>query len=159
MTILHTGEDAFREAFERYTDTVYRIALHNTRSRADAEDLTQEAFLRLLQSRKQFRDAEHVKAWLIRVTLNLCKNHLRDTRAPQITLPESESAQPSDLPDAIRELPANQKNSIYLHYYEGYTAAEIGKMLGANTNTVLSWLRRGREALRDKIGGFDNGEL
>ena len=161
MTVLHTGEDAFREAFDRCTDTVYRIALQNTRSEADAEDLTQEAFLRLLQCRKQFESAEHVKAWLIRVTLNLCKNHLRDSRR---ALPEAEAAETGAEPDltlidAVRALPPDQRNSIYLHYYEGYTAAEIGRMLGANVNTVLSWLHRGRESLRKTIGGTDHGEL
>jgi RNA polymerase sigma-70 factor (ECF subfamily) len=160
MTVIQNGGDAFREAFETYTDMVYRIALQNTRSGADAEDLTQEAFLRLYQSRKPFRDAEHIKAWLIRVTLNLCKNYWRDRRREPVELhpAQSESSDGAVL-DAVRELPPNQRNAVYLHYYEGYTAAEIGKMLGAGTNTVLSWLRRGREALREKIGGIDNGEL
>ena len=158
MTVLSKGTDAFSHAFENYTDTVYRIAVHNCRSRSDAEDLTQEVFLKLLQSHKVFRDNEHLKAWLIRVTVNLCRNHnrnrKRETLAAEIEAPTH--PQYESVLQAVQALPENQRNAIYLHYYEGYTAAEIGELLSAKTNTVLSWLRRGREALHDTIGGFDD---
>lgn len=158
MTVMHHGGDAFRLAFEAYTDTVYRVAVHNTRSASDAEDVTQEVFLRLLQCRKAFRDTEHLKAWLIRVTINLCKNHLRDTRReiPTADVPEPLHAESGSVLDAVRALPENERNAIYLHYYEGYTAAEIASILGSRTNTVLSWLRRGREKLREALGGLDD---
>lgn len=64
----------FQRAFEAYTDTVYRLAVHNTPTRADAEDAVQEVFEKLLLSKQDFADDEHLKAWLIRVTINLCKN-------------------------------------------------------------------------------------
>ena len=161
MTVIQHGGDAFRLAFEQYTDTVYRVAVHNTHSKTDAEDVTQEAFLRLLQCRKTFRDTEHLKAWLIRVTINLCKNHLRDTRReiPTEDLPEKQYAKTDSVLDAVRALPENQRNAIYLHYYEGYTAKEIAAILGANANTVLSWLHRGRESLRETLGGWDDETL
>ncbi len=160
MTVIQSGGDAFRDAFETYLDMVYRIALQNTRSSTDAEDLAQEVFLRLYRCGQSFRDTEHMKAWLIRVTLNLCKNYWRDHRREPVELhPVQEETTDLTLLDAVRELPPNQRNAIYLHYYEGYTAAEVGRMLGAGTNTALSWLRRGREALREKIGGIDNGDL
>lgn len=158
MTVLSKGKDAFSHAFENYTDTVYRVAVHNCTSRTDAEDLTQEVFLKLLQSHKLFRNEEHLKAWLIRVTINLCRNHARDrkreTLAAEIETPQT--PQYSTVLDAVKALPENQRNAIYLHYYEGYTAEEIGKILDAKQNTVLSWLRRGRETLHDTIGGFDD---
>ena len=53
--------------------------------------------------------------------------------------------------DAIRTLPENYRNAIYLHYYEGYTAAEIGRMMAVPTNTVLSWLRRARAQLHTML--------
>ncbi len=161
MTVIQHGGDAFRLAFEAYTDTVYRVAVHNTRSHSDAEDITQEAFLRLLQCRKTFRDTEHLKAWLIRVTINLCKNHLRDTRReiPTEDVPAPQTVQTDSVLDAVRALPENQRNAIYLHYYEGYTAAEIASILDSRTNTVLSWLRRGRETLRETLGGWDDETL
>ncbi|MBR5619521.1 MAG: RNA polymerase sigma factor [Clostridia bacterium] len=161
MTVLQHGGDAFRLAFETYTDTVYRVAVHNTRSVSDAEDVTQETFLRLLQCRKAFRDTEHLKAWLIRVTINLCKNHLRDTRReiPAEDVPAPLHAETDSVLDAVRALPENERNAVYLHYYEGYTAAEIASILSSRTNTVLSWLRRGRETLRETLGGLDNESL
>lgn len=159
MTVIQNGGDAFQAAFTQYTDTVFRIAVHNTRSIADAEDITQEVFLRLLECRKVFRDSEHVKAWLIRVTINLCKNHIRD-RSRETLVPDapqqSEAAQTHTVLDAVRALPEDQRNAVYLHYYEGYTAREIAAILGSTTNTVLSRLRRAREALRETIGGFDD---
>ncbi len=161
MTVIQHGGDAFRLAFEQYTDTVYRVAVHNTRSKTDAEDVTQEAFLRLLQCRKAFRDTEHLKAWLLRVTINLCKNHLRDTgrEIPTEDVPVPQRAETDSVLDAVRALPENQRNAIYLHYYEGYTAAEIADILGSRTNTVLSHLRRGRETLRETLGGWDDETL
>ena len=158
MTVIQHGGDAFRIAFETYTDTVYRAAVHNTRTPADAEDITQEVFLRLLQSRKTFRDTEHLKAWLLRVTINLCRNHLRDTRReiPTEDVSVPQTVQTDSVLDAVRALPEGQRNAIYLHYYEGYTAAEIASILGSRTNTVLSWLRRGRETLRETLGGLDD---
>ena len=136
---------------KREVRTVYLIG-------AEAEDLTQEVFLKLLQSHKLFRNEEHLKAWLIRVTINLCRNHARDrkreTLAAEIETPQT--PQYSTVLDAVKALPENQRNAIYLHYYEGYTAEEIGKILDAKQNTVLSWLRRGRDTLHDTIGGFDD---
>ena len=154
MTVIQNGRDAFRLAFERYTDTVYRVAVHNTASVADAEDVTQEVFLRLWQSSKRFRDEEHQKAWLIRVTINLCRNRARsrgrETLMEDVPQP-AQSAADSSVLDAVKRLPESERNAIYLHYYEGYTAAEIADILGSRTNTVLSWLRRGREKLRETV--------
>ena len=162
MTVMQNGRDAFQSAFTQYTDTVYRVAVHNTRSDADAQDITQEVFLRLLECRKVFRDSEHMKAWLIRVTINLCKNHLRDrsreTLVPDAP-PQADPAQTHTVLDAVRALPEGQRNAVYLHYYEGYTAREIAAILGSTTNTVLSRLHRARQTLRETIGGIDDETL
>ena len=79
MTVFIKGKDAFSFAFKQFTDTVYRIALHNTSNFSDAEDVTQEVFIRLLETNKAFRDSEHIKAWLIRVTINLCRDKMKKT--------------------------------------------------------------------------------
>lgn len=154
------NESAFSRAVALYADTVYRIAVHNAPTRADAEDVTQEAFTRLLTARREFSGDEHLRAWLIRVTLNLCKNLHRNRRwereALTDDLPTPEGSDGSVL-EAVRALPPKYRNAIYLHYYEGYTAAEIGALLGAGQNTVLSWLSRGRQALKKQmIGGFED---
>ena len=143
------GDALFSYAVEHYLDTVYRAAFHAAPSPQDAEDVTQEVFEALLRSGKRFREPEHLRAWLLRVTVNKCKNLYRAKRRTEV--PE-----PSVL-DEVRALPAPYRSTLYLHYFEGYTAAEIGRILGAKRNTVLSWLARGRQALRERmIGGFDD---
>ncbi len=160
MTVFIQGKDAFSFAFTQYTDTVYRVAVHNTRCKSDAEDVTQEVFVRLLESSKKFKDGEHLKAWLIRVTINECRTLMR-----KYSRETEQSAEIADCAvydgdsvlEAVKALPENYRNAIYLHYYEGYTAKEIGKILDAKENTVLSWLSRGRAALRkEMIGGFED---
>ncbi len=160
MTVFIKGKDAFSFAFKQFTDTVYRIALHNTANSSDAEDVTQEVFVKLLESGKAFRDSEHLKAWLIRVTVNLCHDKFR--QSSRETLVENAFAfktgeEKTDIWEAVKALPENYRNAIHLHYYEGYTAKEIGRILDTKENTVLSWLSRGREALRKELdGGFDD---
>ena len=160
MTVFIRGKDAFSFAFTQYTDTVYRVAVHNTRCKSDAEDVTQEAFVKLLESSKKFKDGEHLKAWLIRVTINECRTLMR-----KYSRETEQSAEIADCAvydgdsvlEAVKALPENYRNAIYLHYYEGYTAKEIGKILDSKENTVLSWLSRGRAALRkEMIGGFED---
>lgn len=156
------GDAPFSYAYEHFLDTVYRVAMHNAPTRADAEDVTQEVFETLLTCGKSFADPEHLKAWLIRVTVNRCKNLRRAKRGGEVTLThdmEAPALPETTVLDEVRALPENYRNAIYLHYYEGYTAAEIGTILGAGRNTVLTWLARGRKALRERmIGGFDDDE-
>ena len=160
MTVFIRGKDAFSFAFTQYTDTVYRVAVHNTRCKSDAEDITQEVFVKLLESSKKFKDGEHLKAWLIRVTINECRTLMR-----KYSRETEQSAEIADCAvydgdsvlEAVKALPENYRNAIYLHYDEGYTAKEIGKILDSKENTVLSWLSRGRAALRkEMIGGFED---
>lgn len=159
MTVFMKGKDAFRFAYSEYTDTVYRVAVHNTACAADAEDITQEVFLKLLNYNKPIRGEEHLKAWLIRTAINLCHDTYRkNSRVDIVENPVStETYSDSDsVLEAVKSLPENYRNTIYLHYYEGYTAKEIGKILDVKESTVLSWLSRGRTALKEMIGGFDD---
>ncbi len=160
MTVSMKEKESFSLAFNKYADTVYRVAVHNTQSSADAEDITQEVFLRLFNTKKHFKDMEHIKAWLIRVAINLCRDEMRRKKTAQLSLAVVEDKPVSDenaVLEAVKALPENYRNAIYLHYYEGYTAKEIGRILEAKENTVLSWLSRGRAALREEmIGGFDD---
>lgn len=153
------GRDAFTYAFDNYTDTVYRVAVHNTSCPADAEDVTQEAMLKLLDKSRTFTDAEHLKAWLIRVTINLCRNLNRSSgRTAELdeSLAAPETHPGESVLSYVKQLPENYRNAIYLHYYEGYSAKEIAEILSSRQNTVLSWLSRGREMLREMMkGGFD----
>ena len=139
-----TRNEVFTLAVQRYSDTVYRTAVHNCRCTADAEDVVQDVFEKLLHYNGIFESEEHLKAWLLRVAINRCRDLTRAAHQKDTELDEN-------LLDAIRTLPENYRNAIYLHYYEGYTAAEIGRMMAVPTNTVLSWLRRARAQLHTML--------
>ena len=147
-------KNVFALAVERYSDTVYRAAMHNCSRAADAEDVVQDVYEKLLRYPGNFESEEHLKAWLLRVTINRCHDltrasYQKDTELDE-TIPAPAQADGSVV-DAVRALPDNYRDAIYLHYYEGYTAAEIGRLLGAPANTVLSWLRRGRGLLHTML--------
>ena len=105
MTVFIKGKDAFSFAFKQFTDTVYRVALHNTSNFADAEDVTQEVFIKLLEANKAFRDSEHLKAWLIRVTINLCRDKMkklsRETLVENV-IPYKTGEEKADILEAVK---------------------------------------------------------
>jgi RNA polymerase sigma factor (sigma-70 family) len=151
-----TRNEVFTLAVQRYSDTVYRTAVHNCRCTADAEDVVQDVFEKLLHYNGIFESEEHLKAWLLRVAINRCRDLTRAARQKDTELDENLPApdvlqEDGSVLDAIRTLPENYRNAIYLHYYEGYTAAEIGRMMAVPTNTVLSWLRRARAQLHTML--------
>ena len=147
---------------QRYIDTVYRVALNYIKSPADADDITQNVFLKLLQEKKPFAGDDHVKHWLIRVTVNECKNLVRSRwwRAESFeeyagTLVFDNQAQ-SDLFQMVMALPRKYRLPIYLHYYEEYSTQEIGQLLKLPKNTVCTQLKRGRELLKESLQEVEN---
>ena len=148
-----------------YGDTVYRLALCRLQNAADAEDVYQDVFLRLLEQRAGRWDEEHLKAWLIRTALNRCADlgRLRRRRGtlsleevPDMARPADEAA--AELWDAVGRLPEKLRTAVHLFYGEGYESGEIGALLGIPAATVRSRLRRARAELRDLLGGFDDEE-
>lgn len=144
---------------DRYADMVLRIALHNV-DPADAEDVVQEVFLRRITARRAFDSPEHEKAWMIRVTLNLCRDFLKSAhRRRDVPLEEDLPCENPDTEvlDAVLRLPVPYRNVIYLHYFEDLSVAEIARILHRRENTVSSRLHRARETLRTSLtGGFDD---
>ena len=151
-------------AVEQYADTVWRICTVHLKNYADTEDIFQTVFLKYALRPGSFRGPEHEKAWFIRVTVNACRDLLRRfRRAPTVPL-EDLGDQPAPLPpdhrevlEAVQALPEKYRDVVYLHYYEGYTAPEIGRLLGKNVNTVYTLLTRSKELLRQKLGGDGDG--
>lgn len=139
---------------ETYADMLIRLAWQNTRSRADAEDIVQETFLRLLKQRP-FDSEEHRKAWLIRVTVNLCKDfHKSAHRRKTVPLDEARDQAPEpepELPEEFWALSERERSVLHLHYFEGYTIAEIASVLGKSPNTVGSWLTRAKARLKTMV--------
>ena len=147
----------FEDAYDAYGPMVYRLAMVYLGRRADAEDITQEAFLRLLYKAPVFADGEHEKRWLLRVTVNLCRDQLKGfwrKRAvelePDLPVRDAESL---GLAEAIVALPEKYKAVIHLHYYEGYSVAEIGEILKLGESAVKMRLKRGRELLKQEMEG------
>ncbi len=139
-----------------YSAMLLRIACTRLDCPADAEDAVQEVFLKLLDARPVFRDAEHEKAWLIRATLHRASDIRRRAERKNIPLDELiQTAAPEDgstaLLSAVRALPGKYSAVIHLHYYEGYSIREIAKLLGLPAGTVGVRLSRGRERLRQML--------
>lgn len=160
---MRSEEEAAR-AIERYGDMVRRLCLVHLKNPADTEDIFQNVFLKYVLSPVVFESPEHEKAWLIRVTINACKDLVKSFFRSRTVPLEELLDQPAPLSEEHREvleavlaLPPKYRDAVYLHYYEGYTAAEIGKLLGKNTNTVYTLLTRARERLRETLGGDRDG--
>ena len=158
------SEDEAARAIERYGDMVRRLCLVHLKNPADTEDIFQNVFLKYVLSPVVFESPEHEKAWLIRVTINACKDLVKSFFRSRTVPLEELLDQPAPLSEERREvleavlaLPQKYRDAVYLHYYEGYTAAEIGKLLGKNTNTVYTLLTRAREQLRETLGGDRDG--
>lgn len=144
--------EGFGAAYDAYGSMVFRLAMSCLGCRADAEDVAQETFFRLLYRSPAFADAEHEKRWLLRVTINLCKNQLggfwrrKATPLPDdCAVPEPQTAA---LAEALIRLPERYKLPIHLHYYEGYSVAEVAQILKLSQSAVKMRLKRGRAMLK-----------
>lgn len=146
-------EDAER-LYHQYFAMVYSICLLYMKNEADACDMVQETFLRLMQSRFAYRDEEKAKAWLIVTASNCCKSSLgKAWRKKQVAYdPEIHEFGREDsdnlLLQMVRELDDKYGLPVYLHYFEGYRSAEIAKILRLNASTVRSRMAKARELLR-----------
>ena len=144
---------------------VFQICLVMMKNTPDAEDAAQTVFRKVMEQDTPFRDPEHEKAWLLRVAINGCKDYLksffRRNMVPLQAIAELAADIPEDhqeVLEAVLSLPKQYKDVIYLHYYEGYKASEIGAILGKKENTVYSLLSRGRGILKKELGGDGIGK-
>ncbi|MCR5778790.1 MAG: sigma-70 family RNA polymerase sigma factor [Lachnospiraceae bacterium] len=139
----------------KYSDTIVKLALSYVKNKAAAEDIAQDVLFKYMTERKVFDNSEHEKAWLIRVTTNCCKKHLRSfwiSRRVDFDFSMLEGTDKNGVGEGIFEelmkLPEKYRIPMHLFYYEDYSVSEIAAILGKKENTVLSYLHRGREALR-----------
>ena len=146
---LRQAERIIRE----YADMIYRIALQNLKNTADAEDIFQDVCLTLLTKNAPLFDDVHIKNWLIRVTINKCKNFsksLWQNKTESLDLSrENPEATSDSIPELVYSLPQKYRNIVYLYYYEEYTVPEIAEILGENKNTINSRLQRARKKLKE----------
>ena len=152
-------KEEWTQIYRRHCRTVWNICYPYFMNPADTEDAVQETFLRLIRSGKAFRDAEHEKAWLIVTAKNICRDELKRARRKDVSIEEAAALRsPETLEDetllAIQALPEKQRTVIYLYYYEGYGTVKISQMLQRSESGVRSDLRRGRMALKKRLGGI-----
>lgn len=156
-------EQDLENAIQMHADTVKRICVVYLKNQLDTEDIFQSVFLKYYKSSAHFESEEHKKAWLIRITINECKDLLKSFfRRNVVSLDEvAEVRAESDfnehgyVREAVLKLPEKYKIVIYLHYFEGYSAVEISKLLKKNVNSVYTLLARGREQLRNALGEIE----
>lgn len=153
-------EHEISRAIDRYADTVRRLCMIYLKNHADTEDIFQNVFLKYALSSDSFASAEHEKAWIIRVTINSCKDLMKNFfRSRTVSLdkvmdrPDETTPENREVLEAVLSLPAKYRSVVYLHYYEGYTAPEISRITGKKTNTVYTHLNRSRQLLKEKLGG------
>ena len=153
--------EQFTPIAQRYMDTVFRVAFSYMKSRADADDITQNVLLKLYRYEGDFESESHLKHWLIRVTINECKSAYRslwrrtediEDYVNSLVMPSQEH---TDLLEAVMQLPKKYRVAIYLFYYEGYTTAEIGHLTSTPEATVRTHLARGREKLKTMLTEAD----
>ena len=150
-------EREFTAAAERHLDMVYRIALNWFRHPPDAEDAAQNVMLRLWRTDTDFQSEEHLRRWLIKVTVNECKRIIlhpwRRCTAPLESCQEPvfEDREKRELYAAVMDLPGKYRVPLYLYYYEGYAVNEVGELLDMKPSTVQTRLARGREKLKTML--------
>jgi RNA polymerase sigma-70 factor (ECF subfamily) len=148
--------NALKNAVTAHSKNLVRLAFTYTKNVQDAEDIVQEVFFTYLDKAPVFADEAHEKAWLIRVTANKCKDALRKRKSAPLPLSEDIVSLPKEERAAlfaVLELEDKYRLPLHLHYYEGYSIAEIARILRANPATVGSWLQRGRALLKNQLGG------
>ena len=142
-----------------YATMLLRVAYSQLNNRAEAEDTVQEVLLKYMEKAPIFQSEEHEKAWLLRVTVNHCKNHLasawfRKRADLDEGIPALDNAE-LEVVSAVAALPAKYRAVVHLYYFEGYSTKEIAEMLHSRPNTVSSRLSRARallaKALKEEI--------
>ena len=147
------SRDELEEIIKKYGDSVYRLAFMNVKKRELADDIYQDVFLKLIKKKERIDSEEHLKAWLLRTTINCCKDYWK-SRWFKSVLYEDKDLDAFDVEkktgyvtECVQKLPEKYRNVIHLYYYEGYSIKEISEMLGRSENTISSQLARGRKKL------------
>ena len=150
----------YTNVVEKYANNMYRIALNYCKNKYDAEDILQNVFLKLFQSEIQFQNDEHLKRWLIRVTINASKDLMKSfwkkrtvgiDEAKESYREQFSDTQKGELYEAVMGLTQKYRMVIHLYYYEDYSVKEISEILGIKETTVQTQLMRAREKLKAKL--------
>lgn len=153
------NEDRVLECYQKYKDTIFKLAYSYCKNITQAEDVLQDVFVKFMHKIPIFTDPYHEKAWFIRVTINTCKNVLKlkwnkervsyeDYMKTEII---SEEAEYELLRQAILSLPEKYRLPIHLYYYEEYSVREIAEILQKKETAIQTQLQRGREKIKKSL--------
>lgn len=157
--------EAFRDAgadfaafYERHFRAIYRICLTYMKNTADAEDCTEDVFVKVLGGDFRFHDEGHERAWLTVTAMNLCKDRLKHWWRRVGSIDDADEATDDGIRTdetlrAVMALPVKYKDVVYLHYYMDYKTDEIAAMLKKPPSTIRNHLREARELLKKQLGG------
>ena len=145
--------EELERVYRTHYRTVWNVCLTFLREASDVEDAVQDTFVKLALSRRDFADSDGVKAWLIAVAKNVCRDELRRKRRGDLPLEEercgsAETPEPDETLEAVRSLSEKYRIPIYLFYYEGLSTAQIARLTGRRESTVRSDLSRGTNEQR-----------
>ena len=155
-------EGEFMELVKQYRHTVFRAAYCCLKSYAEAEDITQEVFLALYTYNGVFNDDCHIKAWLLRVTMNKCRNLLKSAfRRFSVPLEADReiNTEENELLNIVMTLKPKLRTPLYMYYYEEYSVKEIAELLGEKETTITTRLSRGRQKLKELLTKEEKDEL
>lgn len=143
---------------ERYHQNLFAVAFNVCKNREDAEEVVQDAFIQYHLKRLDFQSEEHIRAWLIRVTINKAKNAARTFwRRHRTSLEETMAAlnfndqESEQLFEAVMALPQKYRIVVHLFYYEDYSVHEMAELLSLSESNVKTRLSRARAMLRDTL--------
>ena len=155
------------KAVETHGDMVYRIAILQMKNKSDADEVFQEVFLRLVRYQHRIKGEEHLKPWLIKVTMNCCKKQFGSAyRRKTVPLEENIDVsgsygldeEISEVYDAVQDLPGDYKDVIHLFYYEQYSVKEISRILDVTESAVKTRMFRARNMLKEVLEGGSKDE-
>ena len=153
-------KERLEQIFRDYYQLIYRVAFSQVKNHADAEDISQDVFFKIIRHDMRYQSMEHERAWIVRVTINLCRDLLKSKwHKTSVSMEEVSEAQrgscenfteiQDDMMWAVLQLPEKYRNCLYLFYYEDYSIKEIAQSLEMPENTVKTNLKRGRQALKE----------
>lgn len=156
---MEVTKDYISDWLDKYGDMVLRIAYTYLKNRADAEDIVQDVFLRIIDKKPMFNDENHEKSWLIRATINMCKNKVNMFwNKNKCSIDDVQEFAVSDkyntdtsVFQAVMALGEKYRVVVYMYYYEGYSTPEIAKVIGKSETTIRSLLHRARNKLKDML--------
>lgn len=155
-----TNEEYINYIYDTYSDKILRISYTYLKSTSLSEDILQDVLIKLVRKNLKFDNIEKEKNWIIKVTINLCKDVLKSSyykRNIELTdnIPYLETEEQMVLTEVLKLSP-KYRSVIYLYYYEGYSIKEIASIMNKNVSTIGTWLSRGKNELKNQLGEWEN---